>query len=187
MPTVETLLWSSTINQISGNYCNLVLIFDITQKFDIMRQSLEMACWLWMAFWSNNVGSPTELRRKGSHTVFSTESWHLLLAVGMHGISNRGAHLYPFSQQLFSSSQTLRHFYFRLPTYWKYWKSIEFQNRFSRPWQSIQMAKICIKYCKSMEIIDGNEIWSIWAQFYWRQSSSLFMQCAKLNFMLKNF
>jgi len=30
-------------------------------------------------------------------------------------------------------------FYNWIPTrYWKYWKSNEFQNRFSRPWKSIE-------------------------------------------------
>jgi len=30
----------------------------------------------------------------------------------------------------------------RVPTrYWKYWKSIEFQNQFSRPWKSIEFGQ----------------------------------------------
>jgi len=31
-----------------------------------------------------------------------------------------------------------------------------------------------------MEILNWKEIRSIWAEFYWRQSSSLFMQCCAM-------
>ena len=41
----------------------------------------------------------------------------------------------------------------------------------------LELVKICIKYWKSMEILNGKGIWSIWAEFYWRQSILLFMQC----------
>ena len=37
-----------------------------------------------------------------------------------------------------------------------------------------------------MEILIGKEITSIWAEFYWRLSTSFFMQGAQLNFMNKN-
>ena len=37
-----------------------------------------------------------------------------------------------------------------------------------------------------MEILIGKEITSIWAEFYWRLSTSLFMQGTQLNFMNKN-
>jgi len=31
---------------------------------------------------------------------------------------------------------------YKVPTrYWKYWKSIEFQNCFSRPWKSIEFCQ----------------------------------------------
>jgi len=41
----------------------------------------------------------------------------------------------------------------------------------------LKLAKICVKYWKTMEIQNWKEIWSIWAEFYWRQGTSLFMQC----------
>jgi len=40
----------------------------------------------------------------------------------------------------------------------------------------LKLAKICVKYWKSMEIPNGKEIRSIWAEFHWRQSNTLFMQ-----------
>ena len=43
----------------------------------------------------------------------------------------------------------------------------------------LNLAKMYIKYWKSMEILNGKAIRSIWAGFYWRQSTSLFMQCVK--------
>ena len=33
-----------------------------------------------------------------------------------------------------------------------------------------------IRYWKSVEILNGKEIWGIWAEVYWRQSISLFTQ-----------
>ena len=47
-----------------------------------------------------------------------------------------------------------------------------------------------IRYWKCMEILNGKEISSIWAEFYWRQSISFLcsvLQCVKLSFMIKNF
>jgi len=45
---------------------------------------------------------------------------------------------------------------YRVPRwYWKCWKSIELWNRFSTHWKSVlNLAKICIKYWKSTEIIN---------------------------------
>jgi len=75
------------------------------------------------------------------------------------------------------SRGTLAHFNLtRVPT--QDWKSIEFQNWFSRPLKSIEFGQNVqyIRYWKSMEILNGKEIRSIWAEFNWRQSNSLFMQ-----------
>jgi len=52
--------------------------------------------------------------------------------------------------------------------------------------------KWCVKYWKSMEILNGKEIWNIRAEFNWRQSMqfiiyALFMQCPNLSFMIKYF
>ena len=47
--------------------------------------------------------------------------------------------------------------------------------------------KMCNSYWKSMEILNGKEIRSIWAKFYYKQSASLFMQCVKLSFMIEDF
>jgi len=44
----------------------------------------------------------------------------------------------------------------RVPTrYWKYWKNIEFQNCFSRPWKSNEFGQNVHyrRYWKSMEIL----------------------------------
>jgi len=41
----------------------------------------------------------------------------------------------------------------------------------------LNLAKFYIKYWKNMEILNGKEIRSIWAEFSWRQSRWLFMQC----------
>jgi len=46
---------------------------------------------------------------------------------------------------------------------------------------------MCNSYWKSMEILNGKEIRSIWAKFYYKQSASLFMQCVKLSFMIEDF
>jgi len=48
--------------------------------------------------------------------------------------------------------------YYRVPTrYWKYWKSIEFQNRFSRPWKSIEIGQNMHSVLKKY----GNSKWKI--------------------------
>ena len=41
----------------------------------------------------------------------------------------------------------------------------------------LNWAKMYIKYWQSMKIPNGNEIKSIWAEFYWRQSNTSFVQC----------
>jgi len=50
----------------------------------------------------------------------------------------------------------------------------------------LNFAKVYVMYWKSMESLNGKKS-SIWAEFCWRQSTSLFMQCVKLSFMIKNF
>jgi len=51
----------------------------------------------------------------------------------------------------------------------------------------LRLAKRWINYWKSMEILNEEDIWRILAEFFWRQSNSLFMQCYELSFMFKNF
>jgi len=73
----------------------------------------------------------------------------------------------------------------RVPTrYWKYWKGIEFQNWVSRLEKVLYLAKMYIRDWKSVAFLNGKEISSIWAELYWRQSTSLFMQCVELSFMI---
>jgi len=57
-------------------------------------------------------------------------------------------------------------------------KSIEFENQFSRPWKNIEIAKICVKYWKSMEIQNGKEIWSIWEVQYFTEGKALHYLCS---------
>ena len=76
----------------------------------------------------------------------------------------------------------------RVPTrHWKYWKSIELQIGVQDLEKVLNLAKMCIRYWKSVEVLYGKEISSIWAEFCWRQSNSIFMQCVKSSFMIKNF
>ena len=58
----------------------------------------------------------------------------------------------------------------------KYWISKSVFNTLN----VLKSAKICVTYWKSMEILNEKEIWSVWAEFYWRQSISSFMQCYAL-------
>jgi len=67
-------------------------------------------------------------------------------------------------------------------------ESIEnFKINFQDLERVMKLAKIRVKHWKSMEIPNRKEIGSIWAEFHWRQSSTLFVQCAKLSIMIKNF
>jgi len=64
----------------------------------------------------------------------------------------------------------------------QYWKVLNFKIDFQDLKKVSNLAKIYIRYWKSMEILNGKEIWSIWTVFYWRQSTSLFMQMCKVEF-----
>jgi len=55
-------------------------------------------------------------------------------------------------------------------------KVLNFKIGFQDLEKVLNFAKIYIRCWKNMEILNG-KISSIWAEFYWRQSTSLFMQC----------
>ena len=52
-------------------------------------------------------------------------------------------------------------------------KVLNFKIGFQDLKKVLNLAKMYIRYWKSMEILNGKEIWSIWAEFYWRQKISL--------------
>jgi len=69
-------------------------------------------------------------------------------------------------------------------------KVLNFKIGFQDLEKVLNFAKMYIRYWKSMDLLNGKEISSIWAEFYWRQSTSFLcsvMQCVKLSFMIKNF
>ena len=66
-------------------------------------------------------------------------------------------------------------------------KLLDFKTGFQYLEKVLNLAKMCIRYWKSVEVLYGKEISSIWAEFCWRQSNSIFMQCVKSSFMIKNF
>jgi len=53
-----------------------------------------------------------------------------------------------------------------LTRYWKYWKVLNFKIGFQDLEKVLNFAKIYIRYWKSIEILNGKEISSIWAEFY---------------------
>jgi len=55
-------------------------------------------------------------------------------------------------------------------------KVLDFKIGFQDHEKVLNLAKMHIRYWKGMEILNGKEISSIWAEFYWRQNTSLFMQ-----------
>jgi len=55
-------------------------------------------------------------------------------------------------------------------------KVLNFKIGFQDLEKVLNLAKMYIGYWKSFEIPNRKEIWSIWAEFYWSQSNSLFMQ-----------
>jgi len=66
-------------------------------------------------------------------------------------------------------------------------KVLNFKIGFQDLEKVLNFAKTYSRYWKSMEILNWEEIRSIWAYLYWRQSTSLFMLCVKFGFMIKNF
>ena len=66
-------------------------------------------------------------------------------------------------------------------------KVLNFKIGFQDIEKALNLAKMYIRYWISMEILNGKEIRSFWAELNWRQSTSLFMQYVKLSFMIKNF
>jgi len=81
---------------------------------------------------------------------------------------------------LFNRSKSCMSCHWHSPGFPRGFRSIEKVLNFKIVFQDLEkilnLAKMCKKYWKSMEILNGKEI-SIWAEFYWRQSFSLFMQC----------
>ena len=59
-------------------------------------------------------------------------------------------------------------------------KVLNFKIGFQDLEKVLTFAKMYIKYWKSMVILNGEEISSIRAEFHWRQSTSLFMQCCAM-------
>jgi len=55
-------------------------------------------------------------------------------------------------------------------------KVFNFKIVFQNLEKVLNLAKIYIRYGKIMEIINGKESRSIWAKFYWKQSTSLLIQ-----------
>ena len=66
-------------------------------------------------------------------------------------------------------------------------KVLNFKIGFQDLEKVLNLAKMYVRYWKSMQILNGKEIRSIWTYFHWRKSSSLFMQCVKLRFMINIF
>ena len=55
-------------------------------------------------------------------------------------------------------------------------KVLNFKIGFQDLEKILNLAKVYIKYWRSVEILNGKEIRNTWAEFYWRQSDSLSMQ-----------